>query len=74
MTLDVELFGNLLPGAPRRQAFDLTEPATAGEIAARLGIDPESIGLITLNGLLIELEEAVPSGGRLCFFPPLSGG
>ena len=74
MTADVELFGNLVPDAPRRQAFELAELVSAGEIAARLGIDPETIGLVTLNGVLIDLEDAVPPGSRLCFFPPLSGG
>jgi molybdopterin converting factor small subunit len=74
VTLDVELFGNLAPGAPRRQSIPLAAPAVAGEIARGLGVDPEAIGLVTLNGVLIDLEDEVAPGRRLCFFPPLSGG
>jgi molybdopterin converting factor small subunit len=74
MTIDVELFGNLAPGAPRRQSITLAEPTTAGEIAIRLGVDPDTVGLVAINGVLSDLEDPVPPGGRLCFFPPLSGG
>jgi molybdopterin converting factor small subunit len=74
MKIEVELFGQLLPSADRRQTLTLDTPLTVGEVAARLGINPEEIGLISINGVQSEMEDTVPPGCRLCFFPPLSGG
>ena len=74
MDLDVELFGQLLPGAPRRQTLTLEHPATVQEVANRLGLDPDEIGLIVVNGVQSEMHDLVSPGCRLCFFPPMSGG
>lgn len=74
MTIDVELFGHLAPEAPRRQSITSSGPTTVADIVAHLGVDPEAVGLITVNGILSELDAALPPGSRLCLFPPLSGG
>jgi molybdopterin converting factor small subunit len=74
VTVEVELFGNLAARNPRRQIITLAEPATAGDIAARLGVDLDSIGLVMVNGVQSDLEDYVSAGCRLCLFPPLSGG
>lgn len=74
MDLDVELFGQLLPGAPRRQTLTLEYPATVREVANQLGLDPDEIGLIVVNGVQSEMDDLVPPDCRLCFFPPMSGG
>ena len=47
---------------------------TVREIVDLLGLDPDSIGLIVINGVQSEIEDPVPPDGRLCFFPPVSGG
>ena len=74
MEVDVELFGQLLPGTQRRQTLVIERPLSVSEIATCLGLDPTEIGLITINSVQSELEDLVPSGSRLCFFPPMSGG
>jgi molybdopterin converting factor small subunit len=74
VSIEVELFGNLLPGAPRCQILTLEPPLTVLEVAIRLGLDPDEIGLIAINGVQSELEDPLPSDCRLCFFPPMSGG
>jgi hypothetical protein len=74
MPIEVELFGGLAPDLPRRQHLQVAQPATAADIAHRLALSPSFIGLITINGVQSELEDAVPEGARLCFFPYLSGG
>jgi hypothetical protein len=74
LQVDIELFGQLLPGVPRRQSLSMEGPMTVQEFADRLGLKPEEIGLISINGVQSELEDVVPPGGRLCFFPPISGG
>jgi hypothetical protein len=72
--VDLEIFGQLLPGAPRRQSLTLESPMTVQDIADRLGLKSDEIGLISINGVQSELEDVMPPDGRLCFFPPISGG
>jgi hypothetical protein len=74
LVVDIELYGQLLPGAERRQELHLEQPVTVLDIASLLGLDPEEIGLISINGVQSELEDLVPPDCRLCFFPPMSGG
>jgi hypothetical protein len=72
--VDVELFGHLAPGQPRRRTLDLDHPMTVRAVVDLLVLDPDSIGLIVVNGVQSELADVVPPDGRLCFFPPVSGG
>ncbi len=79
MAVDVEMFGQLAPHMPRRQTLTLERPATASqttvqEIAIQLGLNLDDIGLLSINGVQVELQELVPLNCRLCFFPPMSGG
>ncbi len=74
MTVDVELFGHLAHGGPRRQALAVEESMTVRDLAIRLGLDPESIGLIVIDGVQSEMADSVSPNCRLCFFPPMSGG
>jgi molybdopterin converting factor small subunit len=74
VSVEIELFGNLLPAAPRLQTLKLEQPMKVQEVANLLGLDPEEIGLISINGVQSEMDDPVPPGCRLCFFPPMSGG
>jgi hypothetical protein len=74
LAVDVELYGQLLPGVQRRQELHLEQPVTVLEITSVLGLDPEEIGLISIDGVQSELDDLVPPDCRLCFFPPMSGG
>jgi molybdopterin converting factor small subunit len=74
VAVDVELFGQLLPGAQRRRTLGLERPMTAEEVAILLGLDPADVGLVVINGVQSEMDDAVPPDCRLCFFPPVSGG
>lgn len=74
MAVEIELFGRLLPGTPRKRMMTLEAPVTVGEVLFQLRLDPEEVGLISINGVQSELEDLVPQECRLCFFPPLSGG
>ena len=74
MALDVELFGGLLPDVPRRQTVTLEHAMTIRQVIARLGLKPDEVGLIVIDGVQKELDDLVPTACRLCFFPPVSGG
>jgi hypothetical protein len=74
VAVDVELFGQLLPGVQRRHTLSLGRSLTVRDVAILLGLDPTEVGLIVINGMQSEMDERVPPDCRLCFFPPVSGG
>jgi molybdopterin converting factor small subunit len=74
MKISVELFGQLSPPSPRRQILDLASQATVQDAAEKLGLNPEEIGMVTINGVQSEMEDVLVQDCRLCFFPYLSGG
>jgi hypothetical protein len=47
---------------------------TVRDVALHLGVDPDEIGLIAIDGRQSELDDLVPAGCRLCLYPPVSGG
>jgi hypothetical protein len=74
LTIDIELYGQLAPGVQRRQSLTLEHPMTVQEVANLIGLNPDEIGLIVINGIQCEMEDSVPPDCRLCFFPYMSGG
>jgi hypothetical protein len=74
VSVDIEVFGQLLPGQPRRHSIDIPEPAPVHELAIGMGLDLQEIGLVTINGVQSRLEDPVPIDSRLCFFPFVDGG
>jgi molybdopterin converting factor small subunit len=74
VALDVELFGQLAPDLPRRQTLTIQLPSTVEHVATHLGLRLDEIGLVAIDGVQVELDDQVPAGCRLCFFPPMSGG
>ena len=74
MSIDVELFGQLIQNKQRRQALEVIGPTLIRDVVNMLGLREEEIGLITVDGVQSESEDLVHPGSRLCFFPPMSGG
>jgi len=74
MKVTVEISGQLLADRPRQQFIEVKKGATAGDVAATLGLNAGEIGLVVVNGVQSELEDLLPPDCRLCFFPYLSGG
>lgn len=74
MVVELEIFGALVPADKRRQILHLQGRTTVRQIAETLGLNPDDIGLITIQGVQSELDDVVPPTCRLCIFPPLSGG
>lgn len=74
MTLEIELFGQLLPGEQRCQNINMDAEMHVFEVAKILGLEPDELGLITINGVQSEINDFVHPGSRLCFFPYMSGG
>jgi hypothetical protein len=74
VTIEIEVFGQLLPGQPRKQIREFEAPSKAGDIAESIGLDFEEIGLVTINGVQSKLGDPVQSDARICFFPYITGG
>ena len=74
MEIEVELFGQLASGMDRKQTLQVDTGSTAGDVANLLRLDSRLIGLITIDGVQKKMDDPIPSGSRLCFFPPMSGG
>lgn len=74
MYVNVEVFGQLAKDVQRLQTLDLEGPMRVQDVVAMLGIKPDQVGLITINGVQSGLEDLLPPDSRLCFFPYLSGG
>ncbi len=47
---------------------------TVHDVVTLLGLDPQQVGLILINGVQSEMQDPVPPDCRLCFFPYMSGG
>jgi molybdopterin converting factor small subunit len=74
VTLDIEIFGQLLPGEPRQRTKEFTGPETARKVAESIGLNTEEVGLVMINGVQSGLDDPIQSDSRLCFFPYVTGG
>jgi hypothetical protein len=74
LAVDIEIFGQLLPGQPRRRALEIPGPATVRDVALEIGLALPDIGLISVDGVQSELDAVVQPNSRVCFFPYLAGG
>jgi len=70
----IEIFGQLSIDQEHRRNLTLDQAITVLEVAKLIGLNPELIGLITIDGVQSELQNEVTEKDRLCFFPPMSGG
>ena len=72
---EIRIFGPLWDYLEPRQELDLAgRQVTVADLIARLGIDPAELGIVTIDGRQSRPEEIIPADGRVCIFPPMSGG
>ena len=74
MPVDVELFGQLLAGQPRRRNIEIPAPAPVRDLVQKIGLDSDQIGLIMIDGVQSNFDDMVQPDSRLCFFPLVDGG
>jgi hypothetical protein len=72
--MEIEIFGQLSIDQEHRRILILDQARTVLEVAKLIGLNPELIGLITIDGVQSELHDVVMENNRLCFFPYMSGG
>jgi molybdopterin converting factor small subunit len=79
MKIEINLFASLAVYAPagegRGPRFLEVEPGTTiREVLNRLGVPPESVKMIFLNGVHGEGGEVLKERDRIGVFPPVAGG
>lgn len=72
--LEIEIFGQLSINRESRITLKIENSITALEVARQLGLNPEAIGLITIDGKQSDLSDPILDSNRVCFFPHMSGG
>ena len=74
MPVDVEVFGQLLACQPRRRSIEIPAPLPVRDLAQKIGLAFDQIGLIMIDGVQSNLNDIVQPDSRLCFFPFVDGG
>ena len=73
--VEVRIFGPLWEHLATSLELDLEgRNVTVADVLSRLGIDPAEVGIVTVDGRQSNLDESIPAQGRVCIFPPMSGG
>ncbi len=76
-TITARLFAGLeTQTAERRTRHDLAliETPTVGAVVARLGLGPGAMGIVLVNGVHADADQALAPGDEISLFPPLGGG
>ena len=74
MQIEVRCFATLSPHTPKGNRLDLPDGTTAGEAMHILGIRPEDLKLIFVNGVHAEPDRILNDGDRVAFVPAVGGG
>lgn len=77
--VEVRLYASLekvRPGLKAGEPFsvELEATTTIKQLVETLGIAPQSVQLIFVNGVVRELDYVLSSGDRVALFPPIGGG
>lgn len=73
--LQVKIFGMLWKHLEPSQDLDLEgRGLVVADLLVHLGIDPAEVGIVTVDGRQSRLDQTLPADGRVCIFPPMSGG
>jgi molybdopterin converting factor small subunit len=74
MKVEIRLFATLRPGRFHKRMFDLSEGITVGEVLEQLGIEPQEVAILLVNGHHAMEHETLQPDGVMALFPPVAGG
>lgn len=74
MEIEVRCFAGLTGKTPSNKRLHVDEGATAAHVMALLGLLPEDVKLIVLNGVHAEPSALLHANDRLAFVPAVGGG
>ncbi|MHC1790712.1 MoaD/ThiS family protein [Solidesulfovibrio sp.] len=73
-TVTIRALATLAPYAPPGGVASIGPGETVGELADRLGLGADDIGVILVNGNPATLEAPLTPGDAVSFVPPITGG
>lgn len=80
MKIELRLFASLSryrstdSGPKLAQPIEIPEGSTIGSLIDFLGIPPDAIKIVFINGIHAHDDEAIHEGDRVGIFPPIAGG
>lgn len=74
MDIKVVLSTGLTDAGTQILRFPSEEGLTPAIIAKRINLPRDSVGLIAIDGRVVEWTEVIHPNQRVCFFPYLAGG
>ncbi len=74
VAVEVRLFATLRAGRFKSQVLDLPAGAIAGDVLARLGIAPDEVAILLVNGREGDASCPLGDGATLSLFPGVGGG
>ncbi|WP_029895939.1 MoaD/ThiS family protein [Desulfohalovibrio reitneri] len=74
MRIDITCFATLKKYEPKAPVGYETEAGTIGQLAGELGLPPEELKIIFINGAKASLDSELSEGDRVGLFPAVGGG
>jgi hypothetical protein len=74
MEIEVVLSTGLTDEGTQTLRFPYEEGLTPATVAESLNLSCDSIGMISVDGRVVEWTEVIHPNQRVCFFPYLAGG
>ncbi|GFK94360.1 hypothetical protein NNJEOMEG_02204 [Fundidesulfovibrio magnetotacticus] len=75
MQITVKCFATLAPFQPADAEHVPLQPGeTAKDVIARLGIEPDQVAVLFVNGAHAALDKPLADGDRVSLFPAVGGG
>ena len=72
--ITVKLFANLREGREKQYQFRFEGMQTAKDVISRLGISPEEVAILLINGRHSKPQDAIKDGDLVALFPASGGG
>jgi hypothetical protein len=72
--VNIEFFGQLSAAREKKLSLQLEQPCTVEQVVKQLGVDPEEVGFVVIDGVQSEMQAALTSDCRLAIFPYITGG
>lgn len=74
MQVEIRLFATFRSGRFKKEVWELPLGTKVIDVLNRLGIKPEEVAILLVNGLDAEPERILKDGDLISLFPPVGGG
>lgn len=74
MKVEIRLFATFREGRFKKEVWELPEGTKVIDVLERLGIKPEEVAILLVNGLNVSFDHTLKDGDYISLFPPVGGG